>query len=119
MREDRLFLEDIQARIDLIRTFTAAGREAFMASRLIQEAVLRSLEIIGEASRQLSQALREAHPEVPWRQIIAFRNFVAHAYWDIRPERVWEIVERDLQPLQEAINAILAELSSKSSHEGG
>lgn len=110
MRDDRTFLEDILARIDLVASFTAEGREAFAQSRLVQEAVIRSLEIIGEASRHLSEALREAHSEVPWRQIAAFRNFVIHAYWEIKLERVWEIVERDLPPLRSAVQAMLASL---------
>jgi uncharacterized protein with HEPN domain len=110
MRDDRTFLEDILARIDLVTSFTTEGREAFMQSRLVQEAVIRSLEIIGEASRHLSEALRETYAEVPWRQIAAFRNFVIHVYWEIKLERIWEIVERDLPPLRGTVQAILAAL---------
>lgn len=68
------------ARIDLIEQFTVEGRDAFMASRMMQEAVIRGLEIIGEASRNLSQPLRDKYPEIPWPQIAAFRNFVIHVY---------------------------------------
>jgi uncharacterized protein with HEPN domain len=99
-RDDRAFIEDMLTRLELVAEFTQDGREVFMNSKLIQEAVIRSLEIIGEASRNISEALRDAHPEVPWRQIAAFRNFVIHVYWDIKLERIWEIIENDLPALK-------------------
>jgi len=68
------------------------------------------LEIIGEASRNVSVELREAHPEVAWRQIAAFRNFVIHVYWDIKLERIWEIVEKDLPVLKPQLEAIMTTL---------
>ena len=109
-RDDRAFVEDMLARLELVAEFSQDGREQFMNTRLIQEAVIRSLEIIGEASRNISQPLRDAHPQVPWRQIAAFRNFVIHAYWDIKLERIWEIVENDLPALKPQLEAILARL---------
>lgn len=114
MRDDREFLEDILARIDLTAEFTRDGREAFMASRLIQEAVIRNLEIIGEASRTMSETLRQQHQEIPWRQIGAFRNFVIHVYWDIKLERIWQIIENDLPPLKPQIEAILRTLNARN-----
>jgi uncharacterized protein with HEPN domain len=109
-RDDRAFLEDMLARLDLITEFTKDGRDQFMNTRLIQEAVIRSLEIIGEASRNLSQPLRDVYIEVPWRQIAAFRNFVIHVYWDIKLERIWEIVQNDLPVLKPQLETILARL---------
>lgn len=109
-RDDRAFIEDMLARIDLVDEFTADGHDAFMKSRMMQEAVIRALEVIGEAARNVSEPVREAHPEVPWRQIRAFRNFVAHVYWDIKMTRIWEIVETDLPKLKPQLQAILASL---------
>jgi uncharacterized protein with HEPN domain len=113
-RGERAFIHDMLARIDLVQSFTAEGREAFMLSRITQEAVIRSLEVIGEASRNVSAELREAYPDVPWRQIAAFRNFVVHVYWDVRMERIWEIVERDLPALKSQVQALLAALPDES-----
>lgn len=109
-REDRAFIEDMLARIDLVAEFTSDGREAFMQSRMMQEAVIRGLEVIGEAGRNVSRTLRDTHPEIPWRQIAAFRNFVIHVYWDIKLERIWEIVEKDLPVLKPQLEALLASL---------
>lgn len=110
-RDDRAFIEDMLARLELVADFTKDGRDTFLDSKLIQEAVIRGLEIIGEASRNISESLRDAYPEVPWRQIAAFRNFVIHVYWDIKLERIWEIIENDLPALKPQLEAILANLS--------
>jgi uncharacterized protein with HEPN domain len=116
-RDDRAFVEDMLARITLVADFTVSGREAFMESRMMQEAVIRGLEIIGEASRNLSELLRDSHAEIPWRQIAAFRNFVIHVYWDIKLERIWEIVENDLPKLKPQLETLLASLSPDDSDD--
>ncbi|MBL8163869.1 MAG: DUF86 domain-containing protein [Anaerolineae bacterium] len=110
MRDDRAFVEDMLARIELVTEFTRDGKAAFVESRMMQEAVIRGLEVIGEASRNVSEPLRAAHPEVPWRQIAAFRNFVIHVYWEIKVERIWEIVENDLPTLKTQLETLLAAL---------
>jgi uncharacterized protein with HEPN domain len=114
VRDDRAFLEDMLARIELIEEFTIDGQQAFAESRMIQEAVIRGLEIIGEASRNVSNTLRENYSEIPWRQIAAFRNFVIHVYWDIKVERVWEIVESDLPKLKAQLKVILVDMDRES-----
>jgi len=112
VRDDRDLVQDIVNRIDLTQEFVAGGRDTFMENRMMQEAVIRNLEVIGEASRSLTEELRQQHPEVPWKQIGAFRNFVIHVYWDIKLERIWQIVENDLPPLKPEIEAILQELDA-------
>jgi len=79
-----------------------------MQGRMTQKAVIRSLEVIGEASRHVSETLYKAHPDVPWRQITTFRNFVIHAYWNNKLERIWDVVENDLPPLKQQLRAILS-----------
>ncbi|MEO8609470.1 MAG: DUF86 domain-containing protein [Chloroflexota bacterium] len=119
MRDDRAFLEDILERIRLTDEFLQPGRDEFFRSRLIQEAVIRNLEIIGEASRGISETLRLQHPEVPWKQIAAFRNFVIHVYWGIKLDRVWEIVEKELPTLESQIVTLLQILDQQASDEAG
>jgi uncharacterized protein with HEPN domain len=112
VRDDRDFLQDILERIALTQEFTRDGRSAFMGSRMMQEAVIRNLEVIGEASRTISEGLRNQHPHVQWKQISAFRNFVIHVYWQIRLERIWEVVEKELDVLKAQIEAILTTLDT-------
>jgi uncharacterized protein with HEPN domain len=117
VRDDRAFLEDILERIQLTEEFLQPGREPFFQSRMLQEAVIRNLEVIGEASRGLSDECRINHPEVPWKQIAAFRNFVIHVYWGIKLERVWEIVEKELPILKPQITTILQSMDEQASSE--
>lgn len=73
--------------------------DEFLSDKWVQDAVLRNLEVVGEAAKGVSAALRSSHPEVPWREVAAFRDFVAHAYDKVTPERVWAIIEGDLPAL--------------------
>jgi uncharacterized protein with HEPN domain len=79
---------------------------------VLEAATLHWLEIIGEAANRLSAELREAHPEVRWRAIIDFRNLLAHGYEYVVLERVWQVIEKDLGPLETSVRAILDELTA-------
>jgi len=63
------------------------------------DAILRNLEVIGEAASQVPLAFRERHPEMPWRQIVGLRNVVVHRYFAVDPETVWTIVTDQLPSL--------------------
>jgi uncharacterized protein with HEPN domain len=109
-RDDRDLLDDILARIHLTTEFVQGDHSRFMQSRLVQEAVIRNLEVIGEAARNISDALCERYPDVPWREIAAFRNFAIHVYWGLKFERVWQIIDEDLPRLKTQVEAILRDL---------
>jgi len=66
---------------------------------LLQSAVERQLEILGEAARRMSDNFRQAHPEIPWSDIIGQRNVIAHQYEEIRQERIWSVVTSDIPTL--------------------
>ncbi len=68
------------------------------------------MEIIGEAARGLTEELRQAHPEVPWRQMIAMRNVLIHGYFDIDVDLVWSVADNDLPKLAAQIRAIVKEV---------
>src|SRR3989442_10313641 len=90
-----------------IERYVTGGREAFIHSTLIQDAVLRNLQTIGQSVSRLSNALREAHPEINWRSIIGLRNVLVHDYLGINLERIWDIIEYDVPDLQRTVEAIL------------
>lgn len=75
------------------------SRADFEESRLHQNAVLKSLEVIGEAARRISPATREAHPEIPWTEIIGMRNRLIHGYFEVDLVKVWETIQHDLPSL--------------------
>lgn len=106
MRRDNERLHDILDVIELIRRHTAKGRAAFEQDEVVQAAVLRWIEIIGEAARAISPELRDAHPEVPWRQIIAMRNILAHVYFAIDVDAVWSVVKHDLPDLEARLRVL-------------
>lgn len=76
---DRLFLKHILSAVADINSFTTAGQPGFMADRKTQSAVIRQFEIIGEVVKNLSAALTDSHPQVPWRQIAGTRDRLIHA----------------------------------------
>ncbi|MCX6632480.1 MAG: DUF86 domain-containing protein [Candidatus Solibacter sp.] len=110
MRTDRLRLLDAIEQIELITTFSAQGREAFFDDLLVQSAVLHRLALLGEACRGVSSELREAHPEVPWPQIVGFRNVVIHEYFGVDLELVWAIVAEHIGTLGAQLRPVLASL---------
>ena len=76
-------------------------------------AVVRALEVIGEAARQIPRSLRNRNPDIPWRQITGMRNIVIHEYFGIDTEVIWKTVREDLPPLRSAVARVLAELEKK------
>lgn len=75
-----------------------------------QAAVVRHLEIIGEAAAQVTSDFKKAHPEIPWRRISDFRNVLIHEYFAIDPQLVWEILEKDIPQLKKEIGKLLSEI---------
>lgn len=74
MKDDKVFLQSILECIVKIETYTKSGKEEFMSSDLIQDAVIRNLEIIGEATKRVSQGIKDKYQEIPWRQMAGLRD---------------------------------------------
>jgi len=107
MRDDRERLLDIVEAIQLVEQYSIQGRDAFDHEPLIQVWNVHYLQIVGEAARQLSSDFIQAHPEIPWAQIIAMRNILVHDYFGIDLEEVWSAVEQNIQPLKLQVLDIL------------
>lgn len=106
-REDRFLLEDIKEAARRISEYTGRGRDAFFGSTESQDAVIRNLEIIGEAGRLLSDEARNRSPDVPWKVVIGMRDRLIHGYFRVDLEVVWETVERNVPPLNAAVQRLL------------
>ena len=111
-REPRLFLEDIDTAISNILEFTSGGSAELFESRLVQAAVIRQFEIIGEAVRHLPQELLSRAPDAPWRGAVGMRNLLIHGYFNVDPGIVWETIENDLLPLRAEVRRLLQELDA-------
>jgi len=114
VKDDRLYLISIIESTDRIMKYVEGGRDAFMKSDLVQDATIRNFETIGEAARHVSAELRRAHPEIPWREVVGFRDVLIHDYLRVDVAEVWNIVENDLPALKQRLSAILAGLPPAS-----
>lgn len=104
-RSDAMRLSDMLRSMEHLEEILEAGFEPFSASWVSQSAVIRELEIIGEASGELSPALRKQHADVKWERMRGFSTFAKHEYWRIKPELVWAAVE-EMPSLRDRVRRI-------------
>jgi uncharacterized protein with HEPN domain len=109
MREDSVYLQHIAECIRRIEENTIRGREEFLQSHTFQDAVLRNLQTMSEATQRLSDEAKVEHPGIEWSRIAAFRNVVVHNYLGIDLEIIWEITQRDVPGLKRAVLNLLEE----------
>lgn len=112
-RSPRLYVVDMLRAIDKIGRFTEGlDLASFSDSEMVVDAVLKNLEVLGEAARNVPDEVRNAHPEIPWKRIVGLRNIVAHAYFGVDLENVWKIVGENVPEVRPSVEALLAELES-------
>lgn len=107
MKSDIVYLEHILDCVQAIEEFTTNGKDAFFASRMIRDAVVRNLEVIGEASKKVSETTRQAQKHVPWREMAGLRDVLIHDYFGVDTKIVWNVVERELPRLKSMVKEIL------------
>lgn len=99
-RGDRDYLDDIQDSLKQIQQYTHGYTfQQFVDDRKTQDAVVRNLEIMGEAAKHISAALRKRHSEIPWKSLAGVRDRVVHDYFGINYEIIWQIVTKELPEL--------------------
>ncbi|MGO9566493.1 MAG: DUF86 domain-containing protein [Desulfomonilaceae bacterium] len=109
-KDPRVYMAQILERIDRILNYTQAGRDTFLGDPLIQDAVIRNFEVIGEAAKRVSDEYRASHPTVPWRGLTSLRDVLIHQYEGVSLDEVWRIVQHELPSLRQAITSILPPL---------
>lgn len=103
-------LHHIKVAIDFIISHTEGlSEDDFYRNEILKRAVVRDLEVIGEAANSISEKTKENHPEIQWRQIIATRNKIIHEYFHVSYMLVWEIIKTDLPLLEIQVDKILTE----------
>lgn len=112
-RDSRLYLDDILDAIDKIAAFTKGmSFEQFQQDEKTIEAVVRKLEIIGEAAKNVPSEIRGRQPEVPWKEMAAMRDKLSHAYFGVRLDVVWSTINTRLPQLKPMIGAILRQIEA-------
>lgn len=107
-RPDKDFLSDIQEAARRVATYTAGMTyETFLADTRTQDAVVRNLEIIGEATRNLSAELRAQHPDMPWKGMVGVRDRLIHHYFGVNLDVVWHIVTTELPDVASRIDEMI------------
>jgi len=109
VRDDRERLLDILDAIKGIEKYARRGEAAFRHDELVQNWMVRHLEVIGEAARALSEGLRARYVAIPWSDIIDMRNVLVHQYFGIDLDLVWQVVSTDVPDLKRRVTAILDE----------
>ncbi len=115
-RDTLLFLEDIEASCHKIATFVEGlSFEGFKSDARTFDAVCRNLEIIGEAAKRVAEDVRSRHPEVEWRRISGLRDVLAHGYFALEHEMIWDLASRSTPSLLVAIRQVIADERRRAS----
>jgi uncharacterized protein with HEPN domain len=109
VKDDAVYLRHVLEAIRRIEENTAGGEERFLGSHTLQDAVLRNLQTMAEATQRLSESAKRSRPEIDWRAIGAFRNVLVHNYLGIDLAQIWLTVQRDVPPLKTAVRALLSD----------
>ena len=108
MWRDEAYLLDMLLAARKIQKFAEeANWEDFRANEVLQNATMHLVQIIGEAARSVSPEIKAAHPQIPWQEIVGMRHRLVHEYFRVIPERVWDVIVRDLPLLIDQLQQIV------------
>lgn len=113
MKDETIYLQHILTAIGWIESFLRGVDEPrFRQEKLLQNGVVREIEVIGEATKNLSDSLRLQYPHIPWRSVAGMRDKLIHAYFSVDLTEVWRTAQDDLPELKKEIEKILETLAS-------
>jgi len=111
-KRDAGYLWDMLDSAKIVLEFTAnVSQDDYLKDRMRQLAVERSLEILGEAAKRVSDEFRNEHEEVPWRSLTGLRNVLAHEYSEVKQERIWTLSKKEVPVLIKILDDILEEFA--------
>ena len=117
MKDEQAYLLHAIEAVDAIQRYTVDGREAFFSDGKTQDAVIRNIEILGQAVKGISDDTRALEPAVPWRKIAGMRDKLIHEYFGVDLALVWDVVEDELPALRPQLERLSQRLHEKASSE--
>ena len=107
-RNIKLYLQDIRESILAIEEYIQnLTEDEFYSNRQVQDAIIRRLEIIGEAVKNVDDDFRNRYPQIPWKKIAGMRDIIAHEYFGVKLDRVWDVVRKDLPHIKQQMLFIM------------
>jgi len=107
LKDDRLYLGHTLEAVERILVYSRDGEARFRSDARTQDAIIRNLQVMGEAVKKLSAETREAHPDIPWKDIAGMRDRVVHDYFGVSLDIVWDVVVNHVPPLLEKLRHAL------------
>jgi uncharacterized protein with HEPN domain len=107
VKDDSLYLAHILEAVERILSYAEEGEAAFREDRRTQDAIIRNLQVMGEAAKKVSTKTRGDHPGIPWKDIAGMRDRVVHDYFGVSLDIVWDVVRNHLPPLQKSLHTIV------------
>jgi uncharacterized protein with HEPN domain len=106
-RDEAYVLDMLLAARKVLQFAKGVDWDRFSRDELVQNAIMRQIQIIGEAARSVSAEYQNDHAHVPWRDIIGMRNRLVHEYFQILPRRVWDVVKKDIPDLIDVLKPLV------------
>jgi len=115
-RDFRVYLGDMLVAVERITSYTSGLTYAeFRSDTRTVDAVVRNLEVLGEAAKQVSEAIRSKRPNIEWRKLAGLRDILIHGYFGIDLDIIWDIVDTKLAPLMDQLSSLIRQLDSEES----
>jgi uncharacterized protein with HEPN domain len=113
LKDDGVYVAHIRDAVERILKYTSEGKSAFDQDEKTQDAVVRNLEIIGEAAKNVSDELRSNQPDIPWRRLAGMRDKLIHEYFGVNLAIVWQVVDQEIPKLRAQVSEILQEAGNE------
>ncbi len=107
MKDDLVYIEHIQTSVNRIQSYTSGlNLDLFLENHMVQDAIVRQLEVIGEATKRISQDFRDQHQDIPWKDMAAMRDKLIHDYIEVDFKMVWNTARIDIPELERLLEAL-------------